>query len=132
MLNEKIKDILSIKNLSPSRFADEIGVQRSSISHILSGRNKPSLDIIQKINRRFPDLGTHWFMDEKPASEEKTISSTPLSSQQNEPSLTRSTKIPGTIANPNPPHQEAVTGKEIEKILVFYKDKTFSEYRPAQ
>ena len=138
MLNEKIKDILSVKNLSPSRFADEIGVQRSSISHILSGRNKPSLDIIQKINRRFPELGTNWFMEESSVVSEEVISPTPLSGQQNEPSLTRSSKIPGTIANPNPnpnpnpPHQESVTGKEIEKILIFYKDKTFSEYRPAQ
>ena len=57
-MNDKIKELLSIKNLTPSRFADEIGVLRSSISHILSGRNKPSLEIIQKIMRRFPELST--------------------------------------------------------------------------
>lgn len=63
-INDKIKQILIDKNLSPSYFADEIGVQRSSISHILSGRNRPSFDIIQKIIRRFPELGYEWIMEE--------------------------------------------------------------------
>ncbi len=52
------------KNLSPSHFADEIEVQRSTISHILVGRNKPSLEIIQKIKRRFPDISYDWLIDE--------------------------------------------------------------------
>jgi transcriptional regulator with XRE-family HTH domain len=52
-LNKKIEQIIVDKGMSPSFFADAIGVQRSSISHILSGRNKPSLDIIQKILRVF-------------------------------------------------------------------------------
>ncbi|GAB4020446.1 helix-turn-helix transcriptional regulator [Spirosoma koreense] len=64
-INDKIKQILIDKNLTPSYFADEIGVQRSSISHILSGRNRPSFDIIQKIIRRFPDLGYEWIMEEE-------------------------------------------------------------------
>src|SRR4028119_2173636 len=64
MLNNTIKSFIVSKNLSPSKFADEIGVQRSSISHILSGRNKPSLDIVQKIIRRFPELGTDWLVEE--------------------------------------------------------------------
>ena len=64
-INDKIKQILIDKNLTPSYFADEIGVQRSSISHILSGRNRPSFDIIQKIIRRFPELGYEWIMEEE-------------------------------------------------------------------
>lgn len=64
-INDKIKQILLDKNLTPSYFADEIGVQRSSISHILSGRNRPSFDIIQKIIRRFPELGYEWIMEEE-------------------------------------------------------------------
>lgn len=63
-INDKIKQILIDQNLTPSYFADEIGVQRSSISHILSGRNRPSFDIIQKIIRRFPELGYEWIMEE--------------------------------------------------------------------
>lgn len=63
-INDKIKQILIEQNFTPSYFADEIGVQRSSISHILSGRNRPSFDIIQKIIKRFPELGYEWIMEE--------------------------------------------------------------------
>ena len=46
---EKLKKIISKEGLSASKFAEKIGVQRSSVSHILSGRNKPSLDFVLKI-----------------------------------------------------------------------------------
>lgn len=51
--------------LSASEFADEIGVQRSNISHILSGRNKPSLDFIIKIKDRFPEIQWEWIIEGK-------------------------------------------------------------------
>ncbi|MCX6216259.1 helix-turn-helix transcriptional regulator [Spirosoma sp.] len=72
-INDKIKQILIDKNLTPSYFADEIGVQRSSISHILSGRNRPSFDIIQKIIRRFPELGYEWIMEEESQLTNQTV-----------------------------------------------------------
>lgn len=55
-LTGKIEQLIKIKNLSPSQFADMIGIPRSSISHILSGRNKPSLDVVQKVLNAFPDI----------------------------------------------------------------------------
>ena len=61
-MNKRIELILKTKNISASKFADEIGVQRSSISHILSGRNNPSLDFIQKILKRFPDINSSWIL----------------------------------------------------------------------
>jgi transcriptional regulator with XRE-family HTH domain len=48
--------------LNPTQFADEIGVQRSSISHILSGRNNPSLDLVTKILNRFKDVDSNWLI----------------------------------------------------------------------
>jgi len=54
--------ILKVKNLTASKFADEIGVQRSSISHLFSGRNQPSLDLIQKILKKYPDISTDWLV----------------------------------------------------------------------
>ena len=78
-LSEKIKQILVKKNITPSLFADEIGIQRSSISHILAGRNKPSLDIVQKIVKRFPDLGLNWILDEEELPEIAANAETSLS-----------------------------------------------------
>jgi transcriptional regulator with XRE-family HTH domain len=64
-MNSRILLILKTKNISASKFADEIGVQRSSISHILSGRNNPSLDFIQKTLIRFPDISPDWILTGK-------------------------------------------------------------------
>jgi len=59
---ERILLVLKVKNLSPSKFADEIGIQRSSMSHIMSGRNLPSLDLVMKIMSKFPDLNPEWLV----------------------------------------------------------------------
>jgi transcriptional regulator with XRE-family HTH domain len=59
---ERVKKIIERKGSNSSQFAEEIGVQRSSISHILSGRNKPSLDFILKILEHFPDIDTNWLL----------------------------------------------------------------------
>ena len=61
-LNERISEIINYSQLSASEFADEIEVQRSNISHITSGRNKPSLDFLMKINERFPELEWDWLI----------------------------------------------------------------------
>ena len=59
---ERIKRIISDSGLSNSSFADKIGVPRSSISHILSGRNNPSLDLIIKILRNFDDINADFLI----------------------------------------------------------------------
>ena len=61
-LNERISKVISYSELSSSEFADEIDVQRSNISHITSGRNKPSLDFLIKIKERFPELQWDWLI----------------------------------------------------------------------
>jgi transcriptional regulator with XRE-family HTH domain len=61
-LNERISKIIEYSELTASEFADEIEVQRSNISHIASGRNKPSLDFLIKIKNRFPELQWDWLI----------------------------------------------------------------------
>lgn len=61
-MNSRIALVLKAKNISPAQLADELGVQRSGISHILNGRNKPSLDFIQKLLKRYPDISMSWLM----------------------------------------------------------------------
>lgn len=63
--NDRITKVIEYTELSPAEFAEEIGVQRSSISHIISGRNKPSLDFIMKIKNKFPDLEWDWLINGK-------------------------------------------------------------------
>lgn len=107
----RIKTVMDYHQLSASLFADKIGVQRSSISHILSGRNKPSLDFILKITNTFKDVDIHWLLNGKgtfPVKEEFTT----------------------TIPTPSLFSEEIKNDKKkIQRIVVFYNDGTFQEYK---
>lgn len=59
---KRLQQIIDFYSLSASSFADKIGVQRSSISHILSGRNKPSLDFVMKVLSYFPEVDLYWLL----------------------------------------------------------------------
>ncbi|MDX6745930.1 helix-turn-helix transcriptional regulator [Polaribacter sp. PL03] len=109
----RLKKLMEHHQLSASTFADKVGVQRSSISHILSGRNKPSLDFILKVTSEFKDVDIHWLLKGKgvfpkvAVSKENTTSSTP------------------SLFNGNSEN----VGKKIQRIVVFYSDGTFDEYQ---
>ena len=139
-LNDKIKQILADKNISPSLFADEIGIQRSSMSHILAGRNKPSLDIVQKIVKRYPELGTNWIMDDEnvpvtasdTADSPKPVQYPSMRGTKNNPAQSAvpayAPKLDPMISAPNNNGLPQEQAKRIQKILVFYSDGTFEEF----
>lgn len=60
---DRIRALLLARQLSPTQFADAIGVARPIVSHIMSGRNKPSLEVVQKILAAFPDLSMPWLLN---------------------------------------------------------------------
>ena len=106
----RIKKVMDFHQLTASLFADKIRVQRSSISHILSGRNKPSLDFVLKITSEFKDVDIHWLLNGigsfPKKAESKSVSSTHSLFETNSDS-----------------------GKKIQRIVVFYSDGTFDEYK---
>lgn len=108
----RLKKVMEFHGLTASNFADMIDVQRSSISHILSGRNKPSLDFILKVTSKFSDVDIYWLLNGKGTFPKKT---TPT------PSHTSVTQIL--------PQQHSNSGKAIQRIVVFYEDGTFEEYK---
>lgn len=59
---ERINLLLRAKNITARQFAEEIGIQPSGMSHILSGRNNPSLDFVMKVIRRWPEVNINWLM----------------------------------------------------------------------
>jgi transcriptional regulator with XRE-family HTH domain len=61
-MKDRIILLIKAKNFTAAQFADEIGVQKSGISHIISGRNNPSLDFVQKILVRFPEVNMNWLV----------------------------------------------------------------------
>jgi len=131
---KRIEIILDYYSLTASSFADKIGVQRSSLSHLLSGRNKPSLDLILKITAIFPDVDLYWILNGKgsfpknekaiaeeklPVQEEKNAD---LFSNSGEPNVKVATISEALIKN--------AASSDIEKIVILYKDGTFSEFKP--
>ena len=103
----RLKKVIDFHQLTASMFADKIGVQRSSISHILSGRNKPSLDFILKVIAEFDEVDMYWLLNGKGTFPKNTKTPTP------------------SLHNIETKSNE----KNIERIVVFYNDGTFGEYK---
>ncbi|MBW6491542.1 MAG: helix-turn-helix domain-containing protein [Lentimicrobium sp.] len=61
-MNDRIALLLKAKNISPSQLADELGIQRSGVSHIMTNRNKPGLEFIQKLLKKYPDISYKWIL----------------------------------------------------------------------
>ena len=101
---------------SASSFAEKIGVQRSSISHILSGRNKPSLDFILKILSAYPEVDLYWLFNGK--GEFPSIVKIEETKQD--------TIAPGL--NYGKLLSETDKNKTIERIVIFYSDGSFKNY----
>lgn len=142
-LNAKIQQILINKELSSSQFADAIGVTRSGISHILSGRNRPSLDLVQKIIIQYPELGTAWILDSEPLPTIRPdingddSTDVPDRNYKERDDNTKGESNPvNTIPDKvTPLNTEAfvASGKEakvMERVLVFFTNGTFKEYLP--
>lgn len=85
-MQNMLEHILTQLNITPSQLADETGISRATLSHILSGRNKPSLDVITRIHQRFPFINAEWlltgsgnFMKNEPDLKPETLASKPQS-----------------------------------------------------
>ena len=62
-MKERLEELMNLLHLSPTQFANEIGVQRATLQHILSGRNEPSLKIIMAIHNKYPDVELEWLLN---------------------------------------------------------------------
>ena len=122
---ERLEKVMQHHDLSAAVFADRIGVGRSSISHILSGRNKPSLEFVMKVIKTFPEVELYWLLNGKgnfPKSSEKKIkedSATISKNEKQEKTASTPTSIP-IHANSN--------GKNISRIVIFYDDGSFDAF----
>ena len=127
---KRITQILEEQQLSSSAFADTIGVQRSSISHVLSGRNKPSLEFILKTVRAFPAYSTDWLLFGK---ESETPVGYPSTIDKEQPTGVQEMAFTDNSAYEQSPTAPASTPKsqaEIDKIVLLCKDGRFKEYIP--
>lgn len=144
--SKRIQKIMDKNDLNASSFAEAISVGRSSISHILSGRNKPSLDLVMNIVQRFPEVDLYWLLNGKgsfpktdmlPVQKNSTESSSidqheieeKASRKKSEPSTT-----PDLFSSPDLEEKDKestiIKGKNITKVIILYSDGSFKDYYP--
>lgn len=114
---------MDFHQLSASSFADKIQVPRSSISHLLSGRNKPSLDFVLKVVKEFEDVELYWLLNGKGSFPKSEMSPSILSeknSVEEEKILNKKISSDQQVTQTN--------AKKIERIVIFFDDGTFKEY----
>ena len=138
--------LLKAKNITVSQFTQAIKIQRSGMSHILSGRNKPSLDFVLRVLKRYPEINPSWllmgegemYLSDKidvqtsmfpDKNESDGIEHTLVEDNQSTETLSKETKktidtIPIVLDSIGNKSQT----RKIEKIIVLYSDNTFDEY----
>ncbi len=148
---KRIQKIMDYYAVSASSFADYMGVGRSSISHILSGRNKPSLDFVMKITEAYTDVDLHWLLygkgtfpksDQKQFENKSTISELPL--EQSQKSSTSISETENDLFSQHDHEknieEDSVSIKKnsispitndttIDRIVIFYADGSFKSYQ---
>lgn len=149
MINNKeftirLEEIFDHYSINAAGFAEKIGIGRSSVSHIVSGRNKPSLDFVMHILEHFPDITFEWLvygkgnLDSKKQNSENVIfenkqeidADTKFSNSS--PNLFNiSEKTSSNLKSTENIHS-SINNKSIEVdcITIFYKDGTFKNYTP--
>lgn len=150
-MENRLIQLLKAEGINPTRFAERIGVQRSSMSHILSGRNKPSYDFIVKILESFHAVNPDWLlrgkglmykndipaqpglfdslnpMKKAPIEALKDLSGNDFQDSEGEVKYNTSK---GSERGSESKGDLLPGQKIIEKIVVFYSDKTFTDYKP--
>ena len=121
-IQNRIKMVIKMHNLTASAFADKIGVQRSSVSHILTGRNNPSLDFIEKTLINFPRVNADWLIMGKVGG----VESENLQLVQ----TTTHKDIKSKEVNTKETHIGQPEKRLIERVVIFYDDGTYEETIP--
>lgn len=130
---ERLETLMRHEGLSLSQFANEINIQGSTLSHIMNGRNNPSLDVVKRILDRFPSINPDWLIfgrepmrrqisksHEIPSLFNMEEISTPEQTQQQQlqTEIIETSQQPITVQN---------NCKEITKVVIFYSDNTYEE-----
>ncbi|MHC1778731.1 MAG: helix-turn-helix domain-containing protein [Bacteroidales bacterium] len=155
-MKNRLQRFLELEQLTPAKLADILGIQRSGLSHILSGRNKPGFDLIQKMLIKFPALNADWLITgrgkiykESNPSVENKVSPTLFGNSDNIKEIDKSGVISVSadikdnregndetepLENEIKPEFSVVARKKaiLKKVILIYSDNTFTEYTPAE
>lgn len=141
-MREKLLKLMKSEGLSSSRFAEILEIQPSSISHILSGRNKPSFDFLVKILKRFPNINPDWLLLDNPEiyrsnTDRNAVSNCNNENQSNDKAANFSDAIAqrdnneSTFRTTNNLFNQLSSAPKsisIERVIILYSDKSFEAF----
>lgn len=148
-MNNRIRQFMDYKGLSSSELADSIGVQRSNVTHVLQGRNKPGFLFISKLLETYPDVNAKWLItgqgnmvvgepethtdlfttaQAQVEKEAEPVVTTTKSTNEEPVALINNVKTDSDLVNTI----VASNTQEIERIVIFYTDQTFKQYLPSK
>ena len=166
-MKDRITEFLKREGITPAEFADKIGVQRSSVSHVLNGRNFPSASFIQKMLSAYKTLNSRWlllgegsvFEGKQPLVKDSLLFGESLEPARLENQVRIHDNVPDSVFDQNNKNQavkyslkdeneqtqvpknagaildlnnHSADNKIIERIVLFYEDKTFGVYTPSK
>lgn len=141
-MQERLKKLMRAEGLNSTRLAELLGIQASGISHIMSGRNKPSYDFLIKLLHRFPNLNPDWLLLDKgpmyreqiktknfevPASDELFPKSDVLN--DNETSEPDNLDIIPSGSSSDISGEQPLFNADVDSIIICYKDKSCKIFR---
>lgn len=139
-INERVIQIMKLKNMSPSQFADITRLNRATVSQLTANRNNPSFSTIMNILETFPEIDANWLLLGRKStiqSTEKQEDNIVLQNNQIDIFDTQQTENQSVELKNNQSQKNEVISQEsntiskkIEKIVIFYTDRSFSEYKP--
>jgi transcriptional regulator with XRE-family HTH domain len=144
-MKDRIAKLMELEQITPTRFAVLIGTQPSVVSHILNGINKSSLEVVQKILNAFPSINPDWlisgigsmYREELPSRQASLFDIRPETNIN--PTTYEQKNAEKTIPESEPKQEKEIVkeimpvftkGKTVQKITVYYSDKTFEEFLP--
>ena len=147
-MREKLLNLMKSEQLTASKLAELLDIQPSGISHILSGRNKPSFDLVQKILRRFPRVNPDWLLLDKdemyrtidiepqPATLQ-SISTDELDGTMQQSTVSGMTTPATNSTSASTPAQQIVAAYapksgNVKRVIILFDDHTFESYEVSR
>lgn len=145
MENDEMKDriahIIRAKNLTAAEFADRLGIQPSNVSHLLSGRNNPSLDFVRKLKETFPEYNLDWIVLGKgpmTVSEPFAVTSPPAEANLSDFQEPENTPTPPAEGRPSSEERSVLSENAsvssqqtgLKQLIMVYPDNTFEVLSP--
>ena len=147
-MREKLLNLMKSEQLTASKLAELLDIQPSGISHILSGRNKPSFDLVQKILRRFPRVNPDWLLldkdemyrtidiEPKPAALQCISTDELDGTMQQSPASGMTAPATNSTSASTPAQQIAAAyapkSGNVKRVIVLFDDHTFESYEVSR